>query len=82
MKFGQAVREMEMFREESRLRFLHGPHAPYSCMPDYLMKLTRSCRERGIGQTIHLSESRMEMEGMEREHRTTLHSVCGPGGDL
>ncbi len=71
MKFGQAVREMEMFRGESRLRFLHGPHAPYSCMPDYLMKLTRSCRERGIGQTIHLSESRLEMEGMEREHQTT-----------
>ncbi|MER2025240.1 MAG: amidohydrolase, partial [Eubacteriales bacterium] len=71
MKYGQAVREMEMFRDEKRLRFMHGPHAPYSCMADYLQKLTRSCKERGIGQTIHLSESIAEMEGMHKEHGTT-----------
>ena len=67
MKFGQAVREMEMFRDEPRLQFLHGPHAPYSCMPDYLRKLTQSSRERGIGQTIHLSESQTEMETIARD---------------
>lgn len=71
MKFGQAVREMDLFRDESRLQFMHGPHAPYSCMADYLKKLTASCKERGIGQTIHLSESRAEMEAMEKEHGTT-----------
>jgi 5-methylthioadenosine/S-adenosylhomocysteine deaminase len=62
---------MEIFREESRLQFMHGPHAPYSCMADYLQKLTKSCKERGIGQTIHLSESRTETENMEKEHGTT-----------
>jgi len=67
MKFGQAVREMEMFRDEPRLQFMHGPHAPYSCMPDYLRKLTQSCKNRGIGQTIHLSESRTEMENLARD---------------
>ena len=71
MKYGQAVREMEMFREEKRLQFMHGPHAPYSCMADYLEKLTRSCKERGIGQTIHLSESLAEMDGIKKEHGTT-----------
>ena len=71
MKFGQAVREMEMFRDESRLRFIHGPHAPYSCMADYLQKLTRSCRDRGIGQTIHLSESQAEMENAAKDFGTT-----------
>ncbi len=71
MKFGQAVREMELFRDESRLQFLHGPHAPYSCMADYLEKLTDSCRSRGIGQTIHLSESRAEMDGIAEQHGTT-----------
>ena len=80
MKYGQAVREMEMFREESRLQFMHGPHAPYSCMADYLQKLTRSCRERGIGQTIHLSESQAEMDGMAKEHGTTpIRYVDGLG---
>ena len=71
MKFGQAVCEMEMFKDESRLQFIHGPHAPYSCMADYLQKLTQSCKDRGIGQTIHLSESQAEMDGVAKEHGTT-----------
>ncbi len=71
MKFGQTVREMDLFAGESRLQFMHGPHAPYSCMADYLQKLTRSCKERGIGQTIHLSESRAEMDSMEKEKGAT-----------
>lgn len=71
MKYGEAVREMELFRDESRLEFIHGPHAPYSCMPDYLQKLTQSCKEHGIGQTIHLSESRTEMQEIEAKYGKT-----------
>lgn len=79
-KYGQAVREMELFQDESRLRFIHGPHAPYSCMADYLQKLTQSCKDRGIGQTIHLSESRAEMDGVAKEHGTTpIQYVAGLG---
>lgn len=33
--------------------------------------MTASCRERGIGQTIHLSESQAEMDTMAKEHGTT-----------
>jgi 5-methylthioadenosine/S-adenosylhomocysteine deaminase len=71
MKYGQAVYEMELFKDEARLQFLHGPHAPYSCMADYLQKLTASARNRGIGQTIHLSESRAEMDSIRQEHAAT-----------
>lgn len=71
MKYGQAVREMELYADESRLQFMHGPHAPYSCMADYLQKLTRSCKERKIGQTIHLSESRAEMDSFAKDKGTT-----------
>ena len=70
-KYGEAIREIEMFRDESRLQFVHGPHAPYSCMADYLQKLTQSCKEHGIGQRIHLSESQAEMEGIAKDHGTT-----------
>ena len=76
-KFGEAVHEMELFKDESRLQFVHGPHAPYSCMADYLQKLTRSCRERGIGQHIHLSESQAEMDGIAKEHGTTPIRYAG-----
>ena len=70
-KFGEAVYEMDLYKGEDRLRFVHGPHAPYSCMADYLRKLTQSCRDRGIGQHIHLSESQAEMDGIAKEHGTT-----------
>ena len=79
-KYGQAVREMELFAGESRLQFLHGPHAPYSCMEDYLRKLTQSCKDRKLGQTIHLSESQAEMESMAKEKGTTpIQYVDGVG---
>lgn len=70
-KYGEAVYEMELFRGESRLSFVHGPHAPYSCMADYLQKLTQSCKDRGIGQHIHLSESQGEMDGIAKAHGMT-----------
>ncbi len=71
MKYGQAVREMELFADEDRIQFMHGPHAPYSCMADYLQKLTRSCREHRIGQTIHLSESQAEMDSFAKDKGMT-----------
>ncbi len=80
VKYGQVLKEMELFREESRLRFMFGPHAPYSCMADYLQKLTRSCKEMGVGQTIHLSESREEMDNMAKEHgKTPIRYVADLG---
>ena len=79
-KYGEAVHEMELFKNESRISFVHGPHAPYSCMADYLRKLTQSCRDRGIGQHIHLSESQAEMEGLAKEYGTTpIQYVNGLG---
>ena len=71
MKFGQTIKEMELFQDESRLQFFHGPHAPYSCMADYLRKLTESCIARGIGQTIHLSESQAEMDRASEQYGMT-----------
>jgi 5-methylthioadenosine/S-adenosylhomocysteine deaminase len=40
-------------------------------MADYLQKLTGSARDRGIGQTIHLSESQAEMDSIRKEHAAT-----------
>ncbi len=67
-KYSEAVFEMDLFKDERRVQFMHGPHAPYSCMPDYIRKLTQSCKDRGIGQHIHLAESQTEMEGIARDH--------------
>lgn len=80
-KYGEAVHEMELFEGEERLSFVHGPHAPYSCMADYLQKLTQSCKDHGIGQHIHLSESQGEMDGVAKDHNgmTPIQYVNGLG---
>lgn len=70
-KFGQVLDEMEAFKGNDRISFIFGPHAPYSCMPGYLKKITAKAKELGIGQTIHLSESTAEMESMAKEHCST-----------
>lgn len=67
-KYREAVHEMELFKGEHRIQFVHGPHAPYSCMADYLQKLTQSCKDHGIGQHIHLSESQEEMDRVAMDH--------------
>lgn len=80
MKYGQAIDEMETFADNGRVKFLHGPHAPYTCMPDYLKKLTNSAKERGIGQTIHLSESEFEMKEIaEKYGKTPIQHVADLG---
>lgn len=71
LKYGQVLAEMEAFRDNDRIQFWFGPHAPYSCMADYLQKLTNAAKERNIGLTIHLSESTGEVENMQKEHGVT-----------
>ncbi len=70
-KFGEANAEMDAFKDNDRITFMYGPHAPYSCMADYLKKCTAAAKERGIGQTIHLSESIREIEDMQALHGVT-----------
>lgn len=39
-----------------------GPHAPYTCPPDYLRKIAALARELDVPIQIHLSETRVEVE--------------------
>ncbi len=71
MKFGRVLKEIETFKGNERVKFWFGPHAPYSCMADYLVKLTNAAKEHGAGITIHLSESTGEVENMIKEHGVT-----------
>ena len=71
LKFGQVEAEIKAFEGNERVRFWFGPHAPYSCMADYLEKLTAKAKEYKIGLTIHLSESVGEIENMKAEHGVT-----------
>lgn len=69
--FRKTLDEMDDFAGNERVKFWFGPHAPYSCMADYLQKITSHAKERGIGNNIHLSESVAEVENMQKEHGVT-----------
>ncbi|MGC7846685.1 amidohydrolase [Desulforudis sp. 1088] len=43
-----------------RITAMLGPHAPYTCPPDYLRKVTAKAEELGVGVHIHLAETRAE----------------------
>ena len=71
VKFGRVIDEIETFKGNDRIRFWFGPHAPYSCMADYLQKLTNAAKEYDCGITIHLSESVGEVENMLKDNGVT-----------
>ena len=70
-RLAQALEEMEDGKDCSRLTFLLGPHAPYTCGPDYLRMVADVAKEKGLGIHIHLSESKTELENMRRDHGCT-----------
>jgi len=42
-----------------------GPHAPYTCDPEYLKIVTETAKEHNLPLTIHLSESLKEIEDIK-----------------
>lgn len=64
----EALEEMEDVKLTDRLNFRLGPHAPYSCGPDYLKMCADVARDKGIGIHIHLSESVSEVEQIKEKY--------------
>ena len=67
----EAIEEMEDAKLTDRLSFRLGPHAPYTCGPEYLRMCADVAKELGIGIHIHLSESVAEIENMRKDHGCT-----------
>ena len=47
---------------DDRIKIDLGPHAPYTCGPEYLKKVSKIAGDIGAGIHIHISESRREVE--------------------
>ena len=71
VRLQEALEEMEDGKDCGRLTFLLGPHAPYTCGPDYLRMVADTAKEKGLGIHIHLAESVTESENMRRDHGCT-----------
>ena len=67
----EALEEAEDAGKCDRLKFMLGPHAPYTCAPDYLKMCADVAKEKGMGIHIHLAESVTESENMRKDHDCT-----------
>lgn len=54
-----------------RIRIWVGPHAPYTCPPDYLKKVLTLAREYRTGIHIHVAETRDEIRIINEQYAKT-----------
>ena len=57
--------------ENDKVTFLLGPHAPYSCDPEYLKIVMKTAEKYGLGINIHLSESAKEVQDVQAQYGCT-----------
>lgn len=54
-----------------RINFRLGPHAPYTCPPEYLKRVNQLADDLGVGLHIHLAETRDELQTIEQLYGKT-----------
>ncbi|MCL6635300.1 MAG: amidohydrolase [Peptococcaceae bacterium] len=54
-----------------RIRVMFGPHAPYTCPPDYLKEVVELAGRYGVGIHIHVAETRDEIEQIRARYGTS-----------
>jgi len=54
--------------EKGRIQFMLGPHAPYTCPPDYLKRVSDLASELNVGIHIHLAETTGECEDIQKQY--------------
>lgn len=63
-----------------RITAMLGPHAPYTCPPEFLARVHRLARETGLGVHIHLAETRGEVDAcLARYGRRPPELIRGAG---
>lgn len=55
-------------KADGRITVMMGPHAPYTCPPEYLHKFVDQARELGAEIHIHLSETKGEVENIKKQY--------------
>lgn len=53
---------------DGRITVMAGPHAPYTCSPEYLKRVAEFAKDKNLGIHIHLSESISETEDSYKAH--------------
>jgi 5-methylthioadenosine/S-adenosylhomocysteine deaminase len=56
---------------EGRITTMLGPHAPYTCPPDFLARVLDMADELKVGIHIHIAETRAEIEEIQQKYGKT-----------
>lgn len=65
---------------DGRITVMAGPHAPYTCSPEYLQRVADFAKEMNLGIHIHLSESEREVkENYEKFGKSPIKHVYDLG---
>lgn len=70
----QALKESKTFyqdwngKADGRITVMLGPHAPYTCAPDYLRKVVALAHELHAEIHIHLCETKGEVENIKKQY--------------
>lgn len=54
-----------------RITTMFGPHAPYTCPPEYLKKVIELAARYGVGIHIHVAETKDEVQQIQENYGTT-----------
>jgi 5-methylthioadenosine/S-adenosylhomocysteine deaminase len=53
---------------DGRISVMMSPHAPYTCPPDFIVKVIEAAHELGLGLHTHMSETQFEVEQNVRDY--------------
>ena len=56
---------------ENLIKAVFGPHAPYTCTPEFLKRVREKANELGVGIHIHVAETEWEREEIKRRYGKT-----------
>lgn len=58
-------------KADGRITTMLGPHAPYTCPPDFIRRVMEMAAELKVGIHIHLAETQKEVEDIRRQYGKT-----------
>ncbi len=65
---------------QGRITVMLGPHAPYTCPPDYLRRVAAIAEKHGVGIHIHIAETKQEIKDIHKDYSKSpvgLLEDCG-----
>jgi len=67
---------------EGRITAMFGPHAPYTCPPDFLKEVVSAAEQYGVGIHTHLAETKKEVEDIYKLYGKSPVEVYEEAGVL